>query len=548
MDSDETTIGEYLIKRLYDNGIRHIFGIPGDYVLTFYKRLEQSEIKIINTCDEQGAGFAADAYARVRGLGAVCITYAVGGLKVANTTAQAFAEESPVVIISGAPGVKERIGDPLLHHKVKTFETQYKVFEQLTVATAVLDNPETACHEIDRVLGAAICYRRPVYIELPRDMVLKTVIPIIQTVSPPDMDAQPMQEAIREAEEMINKARKPVIVAGVELMRYGLEGPLLEFAERTNIPIASSMLSKSVIDERHPLYLGLYQGGMSHESVRDYVESSECVIFLGMFMTDINLGIFTAHLDQGMSIFSTSDKTSIRYHTYNAVSLNSFLPALLKSNIRRKETVAMPRPAVRGKFKVAPGKPVTIERVLELLETTLDGTTFVIADTGDALFATADITIPRAAEYMSSAYYASMGFAVPASLAVQLALPDLRPIVIVGDGAFQMTGMELATAVRYHLNPIILVLNNYGYGTERPMLDGKFNDVSSWQYSRIPQVLDAGRGFDIHTEEELESAWTEARSYTENFCILDIHLDPRGISPALQRLAGALGKRVNLNR
>ena len=544
MDSDETTIGEYLIKRLYDSGIRHIFGIPGDYVLTFYKQLEQSKIKIINTCDEQGAGFAADAYARVRGLGAVCITYAVGGLKVANTTAQAFAEESPVVIISGAPGIKERIGDPMLHHKVKTFETQYKVFEQLTVASAVLDNPETASYEIDRVLGAARCYRRPVYIELPRDMVLKKVVPSIQTFLTPDMDAQPLREAIREAEELINNAQKPVIVAGVELMRYGLEGPLLEFAERTNIPIASSMLSKSVIDERHPLYLGLYQGGMSHEDVRDYVESSDCLIFLGMFMTDINLGIFTAHLDQGMSIFSTSDKTSIRHHTYNAVPLNSFLTALLKSNIRRKETVALPRPAVRGEFKVAPGKPVTIERVLELLETTLDGNAFVIADTGDALFATADVIIPRAAEYMSSAYYASMGFAVPASLAVQLALPDLRPIVIVGDGAFQMTGMELATAVRYRLNPIILVLNNYGYGTERPMLDGKFNDVSSWQYSRIPQVLDAGRGFDIHTEDELESAWTEARSYTENFCILDIHLDPKGISPALQRLAGALGKRV----
>lgn len=544
MGSNETTIGEYLIKRLYDNGIRYIFGIPGDYVLTFYKQLENSEIKIINTCDEQGAGFAADAYARVRGLGAVCITYAVGGLKVANTTAQAFAEESPVVIISGAPGVKERIGNPMLHHKIKSFETQYKVFEQLTVAAAVLDNPETACHEINRVLGASICYRRPIYIELPRDMVLKKVVPLIPKVSPVEMDAQPVLEAIREAEEMINNARKPVIVAGVELMRYGLEGPLLEFAERTNIPIASSMLSKSVIDERHPLYLGLYQGGMSHEGVRDYVESSECAIFLGMFMTDINLGIFTAHLDQGRSIFSTSDKTSIRHHTYNAVSLNSFLPALLKSNIRRKETAAMPRPAVPREFKVHQDKPVTIERVLELLETTLDGTTFVIADTGDALFATADITIPRAAEYLSSAYYASMGFAVPASLAVQLAFPDLRPIVIVGDGAFQMTGMELATAVRYHLNPIVLVLNNCGYGTERPMLDGKFNDVSSWLYSRIPQVLDAGRGFDIHTEEELASAWTEARSYTEDFCILDIHLDPKGISPALQRLAGALGKRV----
>ncbi|MGO9953774.1 MAG: alpha-keto acid decarboxylase family protein, partial [Dissulfurispiraceae bacterium] len=477
-------------------------------------------------------------------LGAVCITYAVGGLKVANTTAQAFAEESAVVIISGAPGLKERIGDPMLHHKIKTFETQYKVFEQLTVAATVLDNTETACHEINRVLGAAVCYRRPVYIELPRDIVLKKITPIVEIESPPNVDIQTLREAILDAEDMINNAQRPVIVAGVELMRYGLEGPLLEFAELTNIPIASSMLSKSIIDERHPLYLGLYQGGMSHEGVRQYVEASDCVIFLGMFMTDINLGIFTAHLDQGMGIFSTSEKTSIRHHTYNAISLNSFLHALLKSDIRQKESVPMPHPAAPRKFKVRRGKPINIERVLELLETTLDGTTFVIADTGDALFATADITIPRAAEYMSSAYYASMGFAVPASLAVQLALPNLRPIVIVGDGAFQMTGMELSTAVRYHLNPIVLVLNNYGYGTERPMLDGTFNDVSSWLYSRIPQVLNAGRGFDIHTEEDLAKAWTEAYSYTDGFCILDIHLDPKGISPALRRLTAALGKRV----
>lgn len=544
MQPAEITIGEYLIARLYEKGIRHIFGIPGDYVLTFYKQLEQSEIKIINTCDEQGAGFAADAYARVRGLGAVCITYAVGGLKVANTTAQAFAEESPVVIISGAPGVRERLGDPMLHHKIKTFETQYKVFEQLTVAATVLDNTETACHEINRLLGAAICYRRPVYIELPRDMVLKKIVPAIETFSPPHMDIQPLHEALLDAEEMINNSQKPVIVAGVELMRYGLESLLLEFAKRTNIPVAASLLSKSIVDERHPLYLGLYQGGMSHEGVRQYVETSDCIIFLGMFMTDINLGIFTAHIDQGKAIFSTSEKTSIRHRTYNAVTLNSFMPMLLKSNVLRREAPQMPRPKVMTDFKVQYGKPITIEKVLELLESTLDGTTFVIADTGDALFATADITIPRAAEYMSSAYYASMGFAVPASLAVQLTLPDLRPIVIVGDGAFQMTGMELSTAVRYHLNPIVFVLNNYGYGTERPMIDGTFNDVSPWLYSRIPQILDAGRGFDIRTEDELEKAWAEARAYTEGFCIFDIHLDPNGISPALQRLASALGKRV----
>jgi TPP-dependent 2-oxoacid decarboxylase len=145
---------------------------------------------------------------------------------------------------------------------------------------------------------------------------------------------------------------------------------------------------------------------------------------------------------------------------------------------------------------------------------------------------------------MSSAYYATLGFAVPASLGVQLALPKLRPLVLVGDGAFQMTGVELSTAARYGLNPIVIVLNNSGYGTERPMLDGNFNDVSTWNFSRLPELFGAGKGFDVHTEADLENALSAARDYREGFCILDVHLDQYDFSPVLQRMTGALGKRV----
>src|SRR5262245_38839498 len=161
------TIGDFLIQRLCDHGVRHVFGIPGDYVLGFYEQLRRSPLQIVTTCDEQGAGFAADAYARVRGLGAVCVTYCVGGLKVANTTAEAFAEKSPVVIISGAPGMKERERNPLLHHKVREFDTQKKVFEQITAASTMLSDPQTAFQEIDRVLHTALRFKRPVYVELP---------------------------------------------------------------------------------------------------------------------------------------------------------------------------------------------------------------------------------------------------------------------------------------------------------------------------------------------------------------------------------------------
>jgi TPP-dependent 2-oxoacid decarboxylase len=540
----EIAIGDYIIQRLYQHGLRHAFGIPGDYVLGFYKQLEESKIKIINTCDEQGAGYAANAYARIRGLGAVCITYNVGGLKVVNSTAQAYAEESPVVVISGAPGVGEQAGNPLLHHKVRNFDTQLKIFEQITVAQTVLDNPATACREINRMLDAAICYRRPVYIELPRDMATVKIIPREEKIKPPDIDKGPFREAFLEAEEMINRAKQPVIVAGVELMRYGMEGFVQKLVEKTNIPVTSTFLGKSAIGERHPLYIGLYEGGLSLEPIRHYVEGSDCIILLGVLLTDIDLGIFTAHLDQGKAIYSTSEKTSICYHTYPGVYLNGFLTGLLKADIRRREAPALPHLPAPVKFQPATGKKITVGRLFQRLETFFDDSTFVIADTGDALFGVADIPVPGAAEFMSSAYYASMGFAVPASIGVQLALPKMRPVVLVGDGAFQMTGMELATATRYHLNPIIIILNNMGYGTERPMLDGSYNDVFPWIYSRLPEVLGTGKGFEIDTEDELEVALESARDYHEGFCILEVRIDPHDISPALKRLTSALGKRV----
>ncbi len=544
MQPGEVTIGDYLIQKLYEHGLRHAFGIPGDYVLAFYKQLSDSPIKVINTADEQGAGYAANAYAHVRGLGVVCVTYGVGGLKVVNSTAQAYAEESPVVVISGAPGVREQRDDPLLHHKVKTFDTQLKVFEQVTIAQAVLDNPETAAREIHRVLAAAICYRRPVYIELPRDMVSVKITPLQENVLPPEFDRGPFKEALSEAVEMINNARRPVLVAGVELLRYGMHKAFQELAEKTNIPVTSTMLGKSAFGERHPQYIGMYEGGLSQEQVRQYVEGSDCVILLGVLLTDLDLGVFTANLDQGKSIHSTSQKTSIRFHAYNSVYLNGFLLGLLKADIQRRPDADMPHAAAPGTFQLVPQAKMTVQRLFQRLETFLDEETFLIADTGDALFASADLSIPRATEFMSAAYYATMGFAVPASLGVQLALPNLRPLVLVGDGAFQMTGMELSTAARYGLNPIVIVLNNSGYGTERPMLDGNFNDVAYWHYDRLPALFGAGRGFEVRTEQDFEQALSAARDYREGFCILDVHLDQYDFSPFLQRMTEALGKRV----
>lgn len=543
--NNSVTISSYLIQKLADHGVQHVFGVPGDYVLGFYKELEQSPLAVINTSDEQGAGFAADAYARFNGLGAVCVTYSVGGLKVANSTAQAYAEKSPVIIISGAPGISERIRQPLLHHKVRSFDTQLNVFKELTVATAVLDDPLTACQEIDRVFSAALRTKRPVYLELPRDMVNAPVYPgPKQKETTRFSDPAALQEALAEAVSLISKAEKPVILAGVEMLRFGLQDLLLQFLEATNIPVAATILSKSVVREDHAQYLGVYEGAMGREAVKEYVESSDCQILLGVFMSDVNLGIFTAQLDPARAISVTSENVSVHHHTYENVEMEAFMLALSRSAISRPPVADLPHPPVPPSCIPVPDKPLTVNYLFQRLNAFLDDQTAVIADPGDAMFAAIDLTIHCQSEFTSPAYYTSLGFAVPASLGVQLARPDLRPLVLVGDGAFQMTGMELSTTARFGLNPIVLVLNNGGYGTERPMLDGAFNDIQPWNFSRIPEILGAGRGFNVRTEEDLETALIEARAYTDGFSILDLHLASDDRSQALDRLTSALAKRV----
>ncbi|MFM7136106.1 MAG: thiamine pyrophosphate-binding protein [Planctomycetota bacterium] len=216
------SIGQYLIRRLSDYGLRHVFGLPGDYVLSFYSMLEHSPLQVVNCTREDCAGFAADAYARVHGMGAVCVTYGVGGLSVANSIAGAYAEKSPVVMISGAPGLAERGGDPLLHHRVREWRTQLEVFDKLCAASLEIVDPATAFRDIDFLLDTAHRLKRPVYLELPRDIVSVVPDQIRPYVHPPRAsDPEALAEAVKEAAARIAAAKRPVIIAGIELHRYG---------------------------------------------------------------------------------------------------------------------------------------------------------------------------------------------------------------------------------------------------------------------------------------------------------------------------------------
>ncbi|NLF39647.1 alpha-keto acid decarboxylase family protein [bacterium] len=540
----KTTVGSYLVTRLEQMGLGHVFGVPGDYVLGFYDLLEASDIKVIGTCTEIGAGYAADAYARVNGLGAVCVTYCVGGLNAVNAVAGAYAEKSPLVVISGAPGTNERVRSPLLHHRVRTFETQLRIYEQVTAAAVALDDPRTVPMLVDSALDTCVREKRPVYLELPRDLVsAPCAAPGPHRPVQPHSDRASLDEAVAEAVALLSRARRPVILAGVELHRFGLQAPLLRLVERTGYPVAATLLGKSVISERHPRYLGIYEGAMGHERVRRAVENADRVLILGAFMTDINLGIYTARLDPARTIYAHSGTVAIGHHHYDDVFLGHFIARIADARLPRRRT-AVPRAAAPLPFRPHSGDHITMRRLFARLDQFLDDDTVVICDIGDSLFGGADLTIHRRTEFLSPAYYASMGFSVPAALGAQIADMRRRPLVIVGDGAFQMTGQELSTITQHRLNPIVLVLNNKGYTTERAIHDGPYNNISGWAYHRWPDILGDGWGCEVRTEDELEDALRKAQAHTSSFSIINVQLDPLDCSPALIRLGRRLARKV----
>jgi len=361
---------------------------------------------------------------------------------------------------------------------------------------------------------------------------------------PPRSDPLALREAVQEAAAMVQAAKRPVILVGVEIHRFGLQAALVHLLNRTRYPFAATLLGKSVISEMHPQYLGIYEGAMGREDVRRAVESADCVLILGAPLTDIDMGIFTARLDESRAVNATAERITIRHHHFQDVNLGDFIRGLSSARLpRRSKPTPAKKPALTA-FRPRPQHPVTVRRFFERMNAFLTDDSVVIADIGDSLFGAADLTIHRRTEFLSPAFYTSMGFAVPAAVGVQFARPNLRPVVFVGDGAFQMTGQELSIVAQHRLNPIIFVLNNKGYATERYILEGPFNDIHEWSYHLIPRILRAGWGCEVRTEGELEEALVHARENTRTFSLINVHLDPLDTSAALIRLGRNLAKRT----
>jgi indolepyruvate decarboxylase len=498
---------EYLFHRLRELGVGHTFGIPGDFVLPVYAVQESVGMPTIVCAHEPGVGFAADAYARLKGLGVALVTYGPGALNTLNPVACAYAEQSPLLVVSGGPEVALRRPELHLHHVVKTFESQLQIYREVTVDAAILDDPESAPATIDRVLRAIIRWKRPGYLEIPRDRVRAPVsAPVGRLELDPKTDDSvslngALQEAAAEIGAMLATAKRPILYVGAGVRRHGLADAVILLAERHALPVVTDLLGKAAFPESHPLFVGIYLGALGDPAVREMVDGSDCVLGIGVALTDLGTGFWTQRIDPKARVMIDPDSVQIRYHHYDGLPIKRVVATLLERLTTR------PRPAPRfdaGKTddypiiqKVhqvnSPQEPVSgVIRVTEVIAAlkSLDQSRYsFVADVGDSWFISLEL---RFDVFVAAGYYSSMGFAVPAALGVGIAEPSRRPLAIVGDGAFQMTGTELATLVDQQLRPIILLLNNGGYGMLEA-IDGRrsYYERRNWDYPSLARALGA---------------------------------------------------------
>ncbi|HZS18761.1 MAG TPA: thiamine pyrophosphate-dependent enzyme [Candidatus Udaeobacter sp.] len=360
---------------------------------------------------------------------------------------------------------------------------------------------------------------------------------------PEESDSRTLTAALEETLTLIRAAKKPVILAGVELARYRTARLVIRMAERMNIPIAADLLSKSAVPENHRLYIGVYGGAMSSdEHVRKYVESADLVLMLGTFITDMSMGFYTAKLDRRRTVLATTERVSVQYHRYESIQFPDFLKSLATAKIKPKRfhhpnPHAVPLPLKKAECFDS----LTMVEVFRILSLHLDERCCVVADVGDAIFGAVGIRSARQAQFIAPAYYMSMGFAVPGSIGVAMAAAKLRPYVLVGDGAFQMTGVEISTIVRLDLNPIIIILNNDGYGTMRSIRAGCFNQITQWDYRKVCELVRGGQSTTASTKGEFDAALRRARK-SNGVSVIELKIPPNDTSRQLARIASEVAK------
>jgi alpha-keto-acid decarboxylase len=542
------TIGDYLLDRLAELGVSEIFGVPGDYNLEFLDHIvAHPSIRWVGNVNELNAGYAADGYGRLRGMAAVVTTFGVGELSATNAIAGSYAEHVPVVHIVGGPSKDAQGTRRALHHSLGDgdFEHFFRISREITCAQANL-MPATACREIDRVLSEVREQKRPGYLLLSTDVARFPTEPAEAPLRRYTGGTSPraLSMFIDAATDLIGDNRLTVL-ADLLVHRLQTVKELEALLTADVVPYATLMWGKSLLDESSPNYLGIYAGAASAPKVRTAIEDAPVLVTAGVVFTDMVSGFFSQHIDSARTIDVDQYQSSVAGQVFAPLEMGAALGALAEILVRRgisSPPVSSPQDQEpdAGAQALARDQPLTQQMVWDRLCRALTPGNVVLADQGTSFYGMADHRLPTGVTFIGQPLWGSIGYTLPAALGAAVAHPDRRTVLLIGDGAAQLTVQELGTFFREGLSPVIVVVNNDGYTVERAIHGetAPYNDIASWNWTEVPNALGVANHLAFRTQNygELDDALTTAAEHQDRMVFVEVVLPRLEIPPLLAEL------------
>lgn len=533
---DPVTIGSYLATRFVEIGIKDYFAIPGDFNLTLLDELLLNpKLRMINCCNELNAGYAADGYARAKGCSALILTFSVGGLSAVNAVAGAYAEDLPIIVVSGGPNTLTPIHQPILHHTlgIRNYTYVRDMYAHITAMSVIINDPLEAPMQIDKAIRCALKKRKPVYLEIACNLSAAKISPPYSCDLFPKekSDSQMLKMAVEHTASFLNKAVKPIVVAGGRLRAWGGCENLETLAKKSRYAVACLPDAKGFFPEDHPNFVGIYWGSVSSPGCGELVESSDAYLFLAPRFTDYTTVGYTALVNPRKLILATPNFVQLEGKTYDKIHLPEFIKEL-SEHVKPNNASLSIYERIKGKAPAPPAEdlksPLTTRRLFAKIHEMVDGHTNIVAETGDSWFNGLDIPLSKNAEYESQMQYGSIGWSVGALLGVAIATPKRKTIGLIGDGSFQMTAQEISTFIRYKIPAIIFLINNASYAIEVQIHDGPYNVIQNWHYAKLMDVFNrdskTGLGFLVRNEKELIDAIEKAHAH-DGLSFIEVIID-----------------------
>jgi indolepyruvate decarboxylase len=535
------TVGEYILGRLHDIGVNDIFGVPGDYAFPLHDVIvAHPDVNWIGCCNELNAGYAADGYARVQGVGAVTTTYGVGELSAISAVAGSYAENLPVFHLVGMPTLATQANRSLVHHTLGN--GQFDLFRSMAdtvVGASAIITPANAVAETERLIAEALYNRRPVYMALPSDVVDKPIVAQSDPLAVPVSDPTALTAATDAVVGAVEAASTACVLPGILVDRLGLRDTAQQFVEAADLPFATMFADKSVLDEEHPNYIGMYDGQLMDPAVREFVETCDVIVAFGTMATDFNTGAFTSNLDQDKIVKIDLHSTRVGSTVYQGVELADLLRALAGRSWNTRQRGG-PRPQQLGPMSGSGADPITAEALYPRWAEFLRPDDIVIAETGTSSMGLAFAKLPHGARFHNQTLWGAIGWATPAALGAAVAAPNRRLVLFTGEGSHQLTAQEISQFHRLGLQPIIFVLNNNGYLIERMLCTDPniaYNDVAPWNYTELPHALGCEDWFTprVSTCAELDAALATAADGTRA-AYIEVMTGTYEVPPLVQKL------------